>query len=106
MTRKLSKRQKALYVVAEAYGTPEKERTPYQVYLTKLGICAGVEYVCAFDLIQLGCALEVDTDCVYLCDMLDYPNWTPACDLWRSDLASFLAAMTDEEYNDAFEVEL
>lgn len=103
MTR--SKRQKALYEISEIYEMPGKERTSYQLYLTEIGICAGVEYACDFDMIDLSRALEIDTGSVYLCEMPGDPGWTPACDLWRSTLASFLAAMTDEEYIKAFEVE-
>lgn len=107
MTR--SKRQVALHEIAEAYGTPYGERTDIQHDLTRYGICSGMYVIgiygdeCDNELID---ALKAVGSLAMLCPYRGWSDWTPFCDLWRCDLASFLAAMTDEEYNEAFGVEV
>jgi hypothetical protein len=108
MTRRLSKRQKALLEISQAFGTPEDRRNKKQLRLTEHGICFGM---CELRAHHSDCdneivyALNADINQAMLCSYRYNPTWTPANDLWRCDLASFLAAMTDEEYNWTFEVE-
>lgn len=108
MTRKLSERQEALYVVAEAFETTLSKRTQKQYRLTLFGICKAMKVLGIWSSAGfngLVNSLDKSTGSVYLCPKRNDYGWHRRCDLWRSTLASFLAAMPDEDYNKAFEVE-
>jgi len=113
MTRKLSERQKALRTIAEAYETVVRSRTKEQKTLALYGICDGMYKLGVWDISverhnPFLKALKESTGNDWLCPVRAWPkleHHTRSCDLWRSDLASLLAAMTDEEYNEAFGVE-
>jgi hypothetical protein len=98
---KTTKRQAMWLWIAEAFGTPYKERSQWLKHHTKYGVCLILER-CGLGLAGYleWCGISGNPPIYWLpirANRAD-SDWNSSCDHIRSLLACLVATLTDEEY--------